>query len=240
MSRQATREEPAIGERGHVTGDASATDRPRSSWAELRAWLFTVSVAPLLVALVVLDIADRPVRRWFDEHEFTTSALTGLLLLLITVLIVNRVLRVRQLRERAQVTAAQAAIIVSQARRVAQLVRLAADDAAEWETASEEMRTYLTMLLISSPVLIEARESRRFLEAAQRLAAVLSRVLKTTAEGPLTRELDARLTEVTEQVRASVEPLLARLATAQRVAVEAGVAAVGGEDASASSEHERT
>jgi hypothetical protein len=50
-------------------------------------------------ALVILDLTDAGLRRWFDDHALT--AVAGLLLvLMITVLVVDRVLRQRQCNSR--------------------------------------------------------------------------------------------------------------------------------------------
>jgi hypothetical protein len=144
---------------------------------------------------------------------------TGVLLLLITVLLINRVVRVRQLRDRAQVTAAQAAIIAGQARRAVEALRSAAKGDGDRDVASDEIRTYMTMLLISAPVLIDARESRAYLERAQWLAAILAAGLRASGEGPISDELQQRLRDASDGLRDSVQPLLARLGPDQREAV---------------------
>lgn len=184
-----------------------------------------VSVTPLLVAMVVLDLTDSAVNRWFDEHDFTTSTISGLLVLLLTVLVINRVARVRQLNERSLVTAAQAATIARQAKRAydATEALVRGDSEGDRDNASDELRTYMGMLLISAPVLIDARESRTFLEQAQRLGALLSQALSQTADGtPLSSALESRLKSSVARVRDTGRPLLDTLSAAQRTAVEDG------------------
>jgi hypothetical protein len=176
----------------------------------------------VLVALVVLDLTDASVNRWFVDHAFTTSTISGLLLLLITVLIVNRVSRVRQLRDRALVTAAQAATIARQAKRTYDALSdlLQPDREGERDNASSEVRTYTGMLLISAPVLIDARESRAFLEQAQSLGALMGRALNETADGrPLSDQLNTLIEASVQRVRDTSRPLLDILSAAQRSAV---------------------
>ena len=55
-------------------------------------------------------------------HALTTDTVAGLLVLLITVLVADQVVRLRQINGRARAVAAQAAIMVNQAIRSAQAV----------------------------------------------------------------------------------------------------------------------
>jgi hypothetical protein len=180
--------------------------------------LTTIAVAPVLIALVVLDIADDGVRLWFDAHAFTTDALTSVLVLLITVLIVNRVVSVRQQEERLLVIAAQAAIISRQARRTVDLVKESLTNPDQREPASDELRTYMAMLLVSAPVLIEGSRARTFLESAQRLAGVMSIAMENDPKrGPAAA---SRLDAAATAMRNAVTPLLAALDRSQLRAVE--------------------
>jgi hypothetical protein len=192
--------------------------------------LTTIAVAPVLIALVVLDVADPGVRRWFDTHAFTSDVVTSILVLLITVLIVDRVLAARRQRERGLVIAAQAAIISRQARRTLDLVREALTDPDRRETATDELRTHMAMLLVSAPVLMEAATARAFLESAQRLAALMSRALE---HDPARRSIGPRLDAGAQAMRDAVTPLLAKLDHEQLRAVESaddGDAEPGGAD----------
>ena len=71
--------------------------------------------------LAALDIFDGSVHRWWAEHAFTTTLVGGILVLLVTVLIADRVVNARQLRDRSRAIAAQAAIVMTQAARTAQV-----------------------------------------------------------------------------------------------------------------------
>ena len=57
-------------------------------------------------ALVILDLADHGLRRWWAEHALTTGTVSGLLVLLITVLVADQVLKLRQINDRARAVAA--------------------------------------------------------------------------------------------------------------------------------------
>ena len=199
-----------------------------------------MSVTPVLAALVVLDLVDGSVSRWFDAHAFTASTISGLLLLLITVLVINRVAQIRQERDRALVTAAQAATIARQAQRSygALTDLLKPDRDGDRDNASDEVRTYMGMLMISAPVLIDARQSRDFLEQAQNFGALMYRALSETADGTaLSAQLDGRIERAVDRVKATSQPLLDILSAAQRSAVADdgtdGPAAVNGDSAPA-------
>jgi hypothetical protein len=143
------------------------------------------------------------------------------LVLSITVLNIDRVARRRQQRDRGQVVAAQAVIVNRQGRRATELARAALDDEAQREAAADELRTYLTMLLISAPVLIDAAPARAFLEAAQGLAWLVSVALQRAADGH-GHDLDAQLDRAAAAVAAAAEPLTAILNVAQLAAVDSG------------------
>ena len=66
--------------------------------ATIRGWSGAVAVMVVTATLVILDIGDGSVHRYWSRHSFTSSVLSGLLVLLLTVLIVDRVARMRQLK----------------------------------------------------------------------------------------------------------------------------------------------
>jgi hypothetical protein len=169
----------------------------------------------------VLDVSDGAVSHWLAEHALFTSAIVSVLVLLITVLNVDRVARRRQLRDRSRVIAAQAVIVNRQGRRATALARAALDDADQREAASDELRTYMTMLLISAPLLIDADLSRTFLEEAQTLAGQLAHVMAATRSSDPTDELRAQLDGAVQRMRAVSRPLLDILDPAEQLAVTA-------------------
>lgn len=67
--------------------------------------------------LVILDLTDGALRRWWDAHALTTDLVAGLLVLLITVLVIDQVVRLRQINNRVRVVAVQVAIMMTQANR---------------------------------------------------------------------------------------------------------------------------
>jgi hypothetical protein len=168
--------------------------------------------------LVVLDIGDGSVHRYWSRHSFTSSVLSGVLVLLLTILIVDRVIRIRQLRNQSRAVAAQAAVVLAQAVRTAAAVTHPSPSKDEREEASGELRTYTLMLLISAPLLIDANVSRTFLESAQRLVVLLSRALRATG-GERAEQAKTRLDEGVAQMRQTAAPLLQALNREQLAAV---------------------
>jgi hypothetical protein len=191
-----------------------------------RGWGAALAVTLIALALVVLDLDDGTVGRWSGRHAFTTSIVSGILVLLVTVLIVNRVLSQRQLRDRSRAIAAQAAIVMSQAARATRAV-VAVLKGGDRDTASDELRTYMTMLLISAPVLIDASLSRTFLEEAQTLGAELARALAATRDSEPTDALRAQLDAAVDRMRAVSQPLLDILKPEERLVVTAEDSSTG-------------
>jgi hypothetical protein len=174
---------------------------------------FAALIVTLLTGLlVILDVTDEAMRRWWAGHALTTDTVSGLLVLLITLLVVDQVVRLRQLNSRAQAVAAQAAIIMTQAGRTLNAVTQATAKGAhdsDRDAASSEVRTYMMMLLVGAPVLIDAQVSRNFLEQAQAVGGLMAVSLGVTAKssgGPASR--DARLDDAVQRLRAASTPLL--------------------------------
>ena len=175
------------------------------------------------VALIILDQADRGFRRWWVTHAFSTDTIAGLLVVLLTVLVVNQVVRRRQILDRARAISAQAAMIAAQARRAAQVFSDALSGSADRDAARDAFRTYMVMLLVSSPVLIDAKVSRNFLEEAQRLGGEMARLLAglntgTGAPAPSTDRLDSAV----QRLQTASVPLMAQLTPEERDAVTGG------------------
>src|ERR1700761_1349485 len=120
------------------------------------AWSGAIAVTAITAVLVVLDVSDASVHRYWSRHSFTSSVLAGVLVLLLTVLIVDRVARMRQLRSQSRAIAATAAVIVAQASRTVDVITRPSPSADDRDQASAELRTYHEMLLTSAPLLIDA------------------------------------------------------------------------------------
>ena len=183
-----------------------------------RAWSGAVTVLALTTVLVVLDISVGSVHRYWSRHSFTSSVLSGLLVLLLTVLIVDRVTRFRRIRDQSRAIAAQAAIVLAEAERATDAVKHASPSDDDRDQASEELRTYAQVVLSSAPLLIDANASRKFLESAQRLAGQLSRALRTRGDGEA-KQTETRLDDGIKQLREAAAPLLRALNREQRAAV---------------------
>jgi len=164
---------------------------------------------------------------------------SGILVLLVTILVVNRVLNVRELRGRSRAIAAQAAIVMSQAARATRAVVSVLKGDSNRDSASDELRTYMTMLLISAPVLIDADLSRTFLEEAQTLGGQLAHVMSATRSGDPTDELRAQLDGAVQRMRAVSRPLLDILDPEEQLAVTAEDVGTTAEDAPTGSQRLR-
>jgi hypothetical protein len=180
--------------------------------AQWRGWAAAIAATLVAWGLVVAEIDDTGMRHWWSSHALTTDTVSGLLVLLITLLVVNQVVRRRQLRDRSQAVAAQAAIMMAQADRASTAVSSALDGSGERGNASDEFRTYMMMLLVGAPVLIDGRVSRSFLEQAQRLGGEMARVLTTMTRAHGSEHApkapDARLNAAIAQLRTAAAPLL--------------------------------
>jgi hypothetical protein len=183
-----------------------------------RGGFTTMMVIAIAVVLEVFDLTDEASRHWSADHAFTTSTVAGLLVLAITVLVINQLLRIQQVKDRARATTAQAVIVLGQAGRAARAVSSARNGSDERAAASDEVRTYLTMLLIAAPVLIDSAAPRAFLERAQHLAAVLARALAAADKTPAPTE---PVGDAVGRLRAAATPLLKMLSPAERTATGA-------------------
>ena len=185
--------------------------------------LAAIIITLLTGVLVFQDVTDVAMRRWWDGHALTTDTVSGLLVLLITLLVVDQVVSLRQINARARAVAAQAAIVMTQAIRASQAVDQATAAGAgpdDRDTASDELRTYMMMLLVAAPVLIDVKASRAFLEQAQHVAAVMARALGVRAKSPKPGTLaDKRLDNAVQQLRTASTPLLQVLDSETQAAV---------------------
>jgi hypothetical protein len=121
-------------------------------WQGLTA---SVVVVLVMAGLVIGDLADGGLRRWWAGHALTTNTVAGLLVLLITVLVVDQVVRRRQLRDRSRAIAAQAAIMLGQASRSSRAVSAAlAGSGDPGSTSSARLDDAVTRLRAASAPLL--------------------------------------------------------------------------------------
>jgi hypothetical protein len=185
-----------------------------------KGWLGAASATLAACILVILDLTDTGLRRWWDGHALTTDTIAGLLVLMITGLVVDQIVRLRQIKDRARAVAVQAAIIMAQANRAWQAVSQVLAGAGDRNVAGDEFRTYTTMLLAATPVLIDARMSRTFLEQAQHLDGELAMALSVLTRKPAQeKSLATRLDDAVQALKAASTPLLATLDPEMRAAV---------------------
>ena len=185
-----------------------------------QGWLAAGVVTLAACILVALDQTDAGLRRWWDGHALTTDTVAGLLVLLITVLVVDQVVRLRQINDRARAVGVQAAIMMTQANRASQAVSRALAGSGDQGAANDEFRTYTMMLLAVAPVLIDARTSRNFLEHAQHLDGEMARALSVlgTKPGPGISPA-TRLDDAMQALKSASTPLLQSLDPQTRSAV---------------------
>lgn len=143
----------------------------------LFGWPPAILAMLITLGLVATELADAGQRRWWAARPLTTDTVSGLLVLLITVLVVNQLLNLRQARQRGHAVAAQAAIVVAQASRSVSAVSAVIGGSGDQDAASDGFRTYMMILLVSAPVFINDPVARNFLEDAQRLGGVMARDL---------------------------------------------------------------
>ena len=182
--------------------------------------LAAAAVALVACVLVILDLTDTGLRRWWDAHALTTDTIAGLLVLMITVLVVDQVVRLRQGNSRARAVAIQVAILMTEANRAAQAVSQVLAGSGDRDMAYEEFRTYTMMVLAVAPVLIDARTSRNFLERAEDLDAAMARALSLLATAPGQEKfLAARLDDTMQALKSASTPLLQNLTPERQSAV---------------------
>jgi hypothetical protein len=189
----------------------------------LSRWQGGLAAAVVTLAacvLVLLDVTDAALRAWWDGHALTTDTLAGLLVLMITALIVDQVVRLKQGSKRARAVAVQVAIVLSQANRAAQTASQVLAGAGDRGAAFEEFRAYTMMLLSVAPTLIEVATSRAFLERAQSLNGELARALNVldSAPGPGSSPA-SRIDDALRGLRSASAPLLRNLDPAVQSAV---------------------
>jgi hypothetical protein len=83
--------------------------------------------------------------------------------------------------------------------------------AGDRDAAGDEFRTYMMMLLVAAPVLIDARTSRAFLEKAQALGGELVRALAVARPGGHGGYAPARLDAAVRRLKDASAPLLQAL-----------------------------
>jgi hypothetical protein len=187
----------------------------------LIGWSAAVLATLITLTLVAGELTDAGQRRWWAAHPLTTDTVAGLLGLLVTGLVVNQLLSRRQTRERGRAVAAQAAIMVAQAARSAQAVSSVIDGSGDRGAASDGFETYMMMLLISAPVLIDDPVARRFLEQAQYLGGVMARTLQVIVGSPDGAAMPSdRLDDAMRQLQSAAAPLLQPLSTEMRESIQ--------------------
>jgi hypothetical protein len=188
-----------------------------------QAWIAIALVNALVLALVLLELLDRGVRRFSSDHPLTADTVAGVLVVAITVVVVDQILRYRQIQGQSRAIGAHAAIMLTQARGAVEATVAMRDQHGDRAAARDAVQTYLLVLLVGAPVLIQEPRARRFLEQAQVLAAELGRILSPAAVDALPASAFAGGLDVAvKQLREAAAPLLAALSAEERSAVTDG------------------
>jgi hypothetical protein len=175
----------------------------------------------ITLTLVVGELTNTGQRRWWAARPLTTDTVAGLLVLLVTILVVNQLLNRRQARQRGHAVAAQAAIMLAQATRSAEAVSSVIDGSGDRGAASDGFRTYMMMLLIGAPVLIDDPVARRFLEQAQYLGGVIAGTLSVIDRSAGGAAMPSgRLDDAVRRLRDAAAPLLQLLNPAIRDSIQ--------------------
>lgn len=183
-------------------------------------WLAAVLATLIAVALVASELANAGQRRWWAARPLTTDTVSGLLVLLITVLVVNQLLIRRQNKQRGHAVAAQAAIMETQAARAVQAVSALRNGSGDRDAADDGFRTYMMILLMGAPVLIDDPTARHFLEQAQYLGGLLARSLAAMDKAPDSASvLASSLADAVRQLQSAAAPLLQLLSPDMRDAI---------------------
>jgi hypothetical protein len=186
----------------------------------LLGWPPAVLAILITLALVIGELADTSQRRWWAARPLTTDTVSGLLVLLITVLVVNQLLNRRQATQRGHAVAAQAAIMAAQATRSVTAVSAAMKGTGDRDAASDGFRTYMLMLLIGAPVLIDDPVARHFLERAQYVGAVMAGALNQIDRSPGSTVPTDDLDRAVQQLQSAAAPLLQLLSPETRASVK--------------------
>ena len=113
-------------------------------------------------------------------------------------------------------------MVLGQAIRITRAV-LACTTSGDRTAASDELRTYMIMLMIAAPILIDIRRPRAFLEDAQTLGGMLVHVQHSQSQSSLNPvPSGAQLEEALRQLKITAAPLLAPLTAEERTAAGTG------------------
>jgi hypothetical protein len=197
--------------------------RSRYGLVVLSRWqggLAAAVVTLVACVLVILDLTYAGLQRWWDRHALTTDTVAGLLVLMITVLVVDQVVRLRQSNSRARAVGVQAAIMMTQANRASQAVSRVLAGSGDRDAAVDEFRTYTMMLLAVAPVLIDDKITRNFLEQAQHLDGEMALALTVLTGAARQGKFSAtRLDDALQGLKSASTPLLQNLNPGMQSAV---------------------
>jgi hypothetical protein len=188
-----------------------------------QAWIAAGVVTAVVLVLVLLEFFDRGDRKFWSNHPISADTVAGILVVALTVVVLDQIIRHRQRQNQSRAIGAHAAIMLTQARGAVDATVAVRDREGDRLAAGDAVRTYLQVLLVGAPVLIEDPVARRFLEQAQVLAAELGRILAPAEVGMLPSGAFAgSVEEAIKQLQGAAAPLLTALSAEERSAVADG------------------
>ncbi len=187
----------------------------------LLGWAAAGLVMLITLALIVDEVTNAAQRSWWGNHSLTTDTVSGLLVLLITILVVNQLINLRQAKQRGQAVGAQTVIMLAQAARAAKAVSSVTAGSGNRSAASESFQTYMMMLLIGAPLLIGEPADRHFLERAQYLGAAIVSTLTAIDKSPDGAAVPSDgLDDAVQQIQSAAAPLLQPLSPEVRDSIQ--------------------
>ncbi len=148
-----------------------------------------------------------------------SSIVSNLLVLAVAGLIVDEVVASRRRRDRAVSVAVQGLIVYSQSRRAYNEVVATSVD-RPLPSGAEELRTLASMLLTASPSLFDDPVTRPFLKQANQFAGSLFRAISSSPTRVLNANERTLLESEMSQLRATAQPLLARIPPTDRSSLD--------------------
>jgi hypothetical protein len=179
-----------------------------------------VAVMMALIALVACDLSIKHFATWWDQHSLTGSVVSSLFVVAVTALIFDEVIARHQRRDRATSVAVQALIVYSQSRRTYEAVTKAGNQEEQSTGASDELRTLASMLLTASPSLFNDPIARTFLEQVEQFTGSVQRTISASTWNVSKNDKLERLSSEMKRLKTTIDPLLARIPSEDRVELE--------------------
>jgi hypothetical protein len=187
----------------------------------LAGWLAAILVTLVTLGLIVASLTSPSLGHWWNNNSLTTDTVSGMMVLLITILVVNQLLNLRQERQRHLALASQTAVMMAQATLSARAISSVTGGSGDRDAASDGLRDYARMLLITAPVFIDDPAARRVLEQAQHLGGVMANTLALISRSKGGAAVPGgQLDDAMKQLHSAAAPLLQPLSPEVRDSIQ--------------------